>query len=80
MRTYKYAISECIKYALWPHRFRIHGACAATGKPRKQRKVTAQRASVQQPVAHGVHYQPGNGFGAYFLLHVLADRFDGTGA
>lgn len=35
--------------------------------------------SIDQLVPHSVHDQPGDGLGAHLGLHVLPDRFDGTG-
>ncbi len=33
---------------------------------------------VDDLVPHGVHDKTGNGLGAYFCFHVLADGFDGA--
>lgn len=41
--------------------------------------VARHAVSIDDLIAHGVHDEAGNGFGADLRLHVLPDGFDGAG-
>lgn len=49
---------------------------------RENRRFTNKlnKLLLQQLITHSVHDQASNGFGPYFLLHVLADGFYGARA